>query len=112
MGRWSLIIYLVHQPVMYGTLYGLSSLMPPVSEEEQAEDFVGSCRATQLGAGVEPLVAERYCGCALEQVETGNMWEMLSRERTAAEELEVQSMMGLCEAMSRESIPEVPSPAQ
>jgi len=112
LGRWSLVIYLVHQPVMYGTLYGLSSIMPGVSEERQAEDFVQNCRATQLGMGIEPLVAERYCGCALEQVEPGNMWDMLTRERTASEEFEVRSMMGLCEAMSREAIPEVPSPAE
>jgi len=112
LGRWSLVIYLIHQPVLYGALYGLSSIMPAVSEERRAMDFVENCRATQLGAGIEALTAERYCGCALEQVETGAMWEMLLRERTAAEELELQSMMGLCQAMSRETIPDVPSPAQ
>lgn len=111
LGRWSLVIYLLHQPVMYGTLYGLSSIMPGVNEQKRAEDFVQNCRATQLGLGIEPLTAERYCGCALEQVEADGMWEMLMRERTAAEELEVQSMMRLCEAMSREPIPEVPPPA-
>ena len=110
LGRWSLVIYLLHQPVMYGALYGLSSIMPGVSAERQAEDFVQNCRTTQLSLGIEALTAERYCGCALEQVQADNMWEMLTRERTAAEELEVQAMMGLCEAMSRESIPEVPSP--
>jgi uncharacterized membrane protein len=112
LGRWSLVIYLVHQPVMYGALYGLSSIMPAVSEERRATDFVENCRAAQLAAGIEPLTAERYCGCALEQVETGNMWEMLTRERSAEDELEVQSMMGLCEAMSRTAVPEVPAPAE
>lgn len=110
LGRWSLVIYLVHQPLMYGGLYGLSMLMPQVSAERQAEDFVANCRATQLGLGIPPLTAERYCGCALEQVEAGAMWEMLTRERSATEELEVQSMMSLCEAMSREPIPAVPAP--
>ena len=112
LGRWSLVIYLMHQPVMYGALYGLSSIMPGVSVERQAEDFVQNCRSTQLGNGIEPLVAERYCGCALEQVEAGGMWDMLTRERSAAEELEVQSMMGLCEAMSRQSIPDAPLPPE
>lgn len=111
LGRWSLVIYLLHQPLMYGALYALSSIMPAVSEERRAEDFVQNCRATQLGLGIEPLVAERYCGCALEQVGAGNMWEMLTRERTAAEELELQSMMGLCAAMSQEPISEVPPPS-
>lgn len=110
LGRWSLVIYLIHQPVMYGALYGLSSIMPAVSEERRAEDFVQNCRATQLAAGIEPLAAERYCGCALEQVAEADMWEMLTRERTAEEETEVFAMMGLCEAMSREPIAEVPSP--
>ncbi len=33
---------------MYGALYGLSSIMPAVSEERQATDFVENCRATQV----------------------------------------------------------------
>ena len=111
LGRWSLVIYLVHQPVMYGGLYGLSVLMPQVSETQRAEDFVRECRATRAVTEPDALVVERYCGCALEQVETTGMWEMLTRERSAAEELELQSMMGLCEAMSLEAIPEVPPPS-
>jgi uncharacterized membrane protein len=112
LGRWSLVIYLIHQPLMYGALYGLSSIMPAVSEERRVADFVENCRATQLGAGIEALAAERYCGCALEQVEAGDRWEMLTRERSAAEELELQSMIGLCQALSREAISPVPSPPQ
>jgi uncharacterized membrane protein len=111
LGRWSLVIYLIHQPVMYGALYGLRSIMPGVSEERRAEDFVLNCRATQLAAGIEPLAAERYCSCALEQVAEADMWEMLTRERTAEEEIEVFAMMGLCEAMSATPIPEVPLPS-
>lgn len=110
LGRWSLLIYLLHQPLLYGGLYGLSLVLPQVSEERRAEDFVQNCRASQLEAGVLPLVAERYCGCALEQVATGDMWEKLTRERSAQEETEVFAMMGLCEAMSQTPIPEVPEP--
>lgn len=112
LGRWSLVIYLVHQPVMYGALYGLSAIMPQVSAEQRATDFIAECRATRALTEPDALVVERYCGCALEQVETTSMWEMLTRERSAAEELELQSMMGLCQAMSREPIAEVPSPSQ
>ena len=88
------------------------AVMPPVSEESRAADFVQSCRSAQLAGGIAPLEAERYCGCALEQVETGAMWEMLSRERSAAEELEVKAMISLCQAMSRDAGPEVPLPPQ
>lgn len=110
LGRWSLVIYLLHQPLLYGGLYGLSLALPAVGEERRNEEFVQSCRATQRELGQDPLVAERYCGCALEQVEADNMWEMLTRERSAAEELDLGAMMRLCEAMSLSPIPEVPAP--
>jgi uncharacterized membrane protein len=112
LGRWSLVIYLVHQPVMYGALYGLSSIMPPVSAEQRVADFIRECRATRALTEPDALVVERYCGCTLEQVEATGMWDMLTRERSAREELELQAMMGLCQAMSLEPIAAVPSPPQ
>lgn len=110
LGRWSLVIYLLHQPVLYGGLYGLRLLMPQPGIEQEYTAFIESCRATRLQSVPDALAAERYCGCALEQVQAGNMWDMLSRERTAVEETEVEAMMGLCDAMSRQPIADVPPP--
>lgn len=112
LGRWSLVIYLLHQPLMYGTLYGLQSMLPAVQEDKRAEEFLQSCRATRGATEADAAKVERYCGCTLEQLETGQMWELLARERTAEEELELQSMVNLCEAMSTEPIADVPLPAQ
>jgi len=112
LGRWSLIIYLLHQPLMYGALYGLQSMLPAVQEDKRAEEFVQSCRATRAATEPDALKVERYCGCALEQVEIGQMWDMLARERTAEEELELQAMVNLCEAMSAAPIVDVPLPAE
>lgn len=112
LGRWSLVIYLLHQPLMYGALYGLQSMLPAVQEDKRTEEFLVSCRANRAATEPDALKVERYCGCALEQVEAGQMWEMLARERTAAEELELQAMVNLCEAMAQEPIPEVGLPAE
>ncbi len=104
-GRWSLPVYLLHQPLIIAALYGLMQLQapalaPPVPSA--ADTFLlgcaGSCAATDADAGR----CERYCACALEQVELADLWAVIDAPaRTAGEQQQVDALARLCTAMAR-----------
>jgi uncharacterized membrane protein len=103
-GRWSLVIYLLHQPLLLGSLALLEQIPPPVLQPEvlsRTESFVRSCRSSCTGNGGAAPYCEAYCGCALEQVEAGDLWDLIdipgaSPERDAA----VAAITTLCSAMA------------
>jgi uncharacterized membrane protein len=100
-GRWSLLIYLLHQPLIYGAVYGVTNLIRPEPPQlSQAEDFTRSCRA-QCTATAPQAYCERYCGCALEEIEKGDLWDAIAAPASnAAQQSAVASVIRICEAMS------------
>ena len=100
-GRWSLPIYLLHQPILLGGIWAFIQLSPPVLQPEmpsREQSFVSSCRAS-CGETRPAAYCEAYCGCALEQVDAANLWDLLDRagpERDAA----LAPITRLCSAMA------------
>ena len=84
-GRWSLLIYLVHQLILIGLLSAIAPLLAPDPRAEAAT-FTNECVTSCRAAGREPPVCEVYCNCVLAGMQEADILSTALTGRMSAEE--------------------------
>ena len=79
LGRYSLVFYLVHQPLLYGFATGLAAVLP-VDPAVQRASFIGDCRLECTRQGADAEVCERFCGCVAASVDDTGIWDQRSSD--------------------------------
>lgn len=100
MGRWSLVIYLLHQPILLAALYPLALLLDPRAGQVSVQ-----CRASCEASGNGPDFCARYCACAISELEAQGLMSVAGGVTASdAERVRFDAVVNACVARTlRES---------
>jgi uncharacterized membrane protein len=102
-GRWSLPVYLIHQPVLMAILYlAALGLSPSGIADGNTLEFRRACQDSCRQTGSDAPICERYCACAETDIKKAELWTPLLRNGlTTRQQSQVNAITDACYARAR-----------
>jgi uncharacterized membrane protein len=102
-GRWSLPIYLVHQPILLALVGAVSLAVAPAGQDRITQEFRKACAENCQRSGSSVEMCRRYCTCSEDGIRKAELWTPLLRNAlTARQQQQVETIAGTCQAQARE----------